>query len=648
MPMIPRIPKSKFEDQTTPRICFSTSIQGCLIGVNENKDISGEVFHVYGLDTPDYITPTKEQVKDVDITGEVWVTKKCSPKHLYDIKVIGKKSERTEKINGKTFKVPVWDYEKVEILKESEVLDESEYYLNTLLNEAIEKNSLQPTDRILKLDKAFTKMFTPYSYGFLKKEKPVKYSDYDNDSDFWNDFFEYNTFKSVQDSKKYKHVVCTEVVEIIADYFSKYDIPYKKWLMVSTSGEPHCVITAEIDGFVVKFDFTPQGRENWKPFRTKVFASEDDFIRPRYEKGKKTYCYNGYDPTNRKPSDLVKDISKRFNPICLKESVSHENSLNKQDILKLLSTLDYNKSDYWISYKAALVLYGIVENTNDIDLCCNKKMMDSLEKDGCVIEKASSGDIRKAIINDRIECFENNRRPTIKMNGYNVETVDSILKLYKDMNREKDQKTIETIERHQSLKESEVLDEQINNKIILDKAKDIMDKMNNIQYGSVYANGKISKRDSNDWYDDSNKFCPQPVLSTLKTKTGHCIDQSELERYYFKKANIKHKVFSMFPERGSNMYHNHAFLVFFDENDTPYWFDHAWYSERGIHKGDSLEELFKKICDKKRKADPKNDPENVERFKNIKYEIFEVPAKSCLCWDDYIDWVWKQKLVYKG
>ena len=312
-PMIPRIPKSKFEDQTTPRICFSTSIQGCLIGVNENKDISGEVFHVYGLETSNYITPTKEQVKDVDITGEVWVTEKCSPKHLYDIKVIGKKSEKTEKINGKMFKVPVWDYEKIE-----------------------------------------------------------------------------------------------------------------------------------------------------------------------------------------------------------------------------------------------------------------------------------------------------------------------------------------------GIQESEVLNEQINSKTILDKARDIMEKMNDIEYGSVYADGRKSKRDRNDWYDDSNKFCPQPVLSVLKHKMGHCIDQSELERYYFKKANIKHKVFSMFPERGSNMYHNHTFLVFFDENDTPYWFDHAWYSERGIHKGESLNELFKKICDKKRKADPQNDPENAERFKTLKYEIFEVPQKSCLSWDDYVEWVWRQKLVYKG
>ena len=50
-----------------------------------------------------------------------------------------------------------------------------------------------------------------------------------------------------------------------------------------------------------------------------------------------------------------------------------------------------------------------------------------------------------------------------------------------------------------------------------------MDKMKDIQYGSVYANGKILKggKDENDWYDDSNKFCPQPVHNSLKTKVGH-------------------------------------------------------------------------------------------------------------------------------
>ena len=397
-----------------------------------------------------------------------------------------------------------------------------------ILVEGIENGSLKPTDRILKLDRAFTKMFTPYNYGFLKEGEPVKYSDYEKDSDFWNDFFKYNIFKSVEDSKRIKHVVCTEVVEIIADYFDRNKTPYKKWLMLSSSGEPHCVITAEIDGFIVKFDFTPRGRDSWKPFRTKVFANENDFIKVRVERGKKTYCYNGYDPTGVKPSDFVKDISKKFSPASLNET----SKISIEDFANMFLTES--------------AIHSHLNNT------------------------------------------------------------------------------------------------------VLDKAREIMEKMNDIEYGSVYSNGKVSIQDNNDWYDDSNKFCPQPVTSILKTKVGHCIDQSELERYYFRKAGIKHKVFSMFPERGTNMYHNHTFLVFFDENDTPYWFDHAWYSEKGIHKGESLEALFKKICDKKRKADPKNDPERAEKFKNLKYEIFEVPAKEGLCWDDYIEWVWKQKLIYKG
>ena len=55
--MVPRVPKSDYEDQTIPRICFSTSIQGCLIGINENKDIQGKCFKVYSTETDEYYRP---------------------------------------------------------------------------------------------------------------------------------------------------------------------------------------------------------------------------------------------------------------------------------------------------------------------------------------------------------------------------------------------------------------------------------------------------------------------------------------------------------------------------------------------------------------------------------------------------------------
>lgn len=69
--LVPRIPKSDFEDQETPRICFAKDIQGCLIGINEDADITGETFNVYSITTADYYEPTEEEVADVAITGEV-------------------------------------------------------------------------------------------------------------------------------------------------------------------------------------------------------------------------------------------------------------------------------------------------------------------------------------------------------------------------------------------------------------------------------------------------------------------------------------------------------------------------------------------------------------------------------------------------
>ena len=43
--LIPRIPKSDYEDQRTPRICFAKTIQGCLIGNNESNGAVGDRRH---------------------------------------------------------------------------------------------------------------------------------------------------------------------------------------------------------------------------------------------------------------------------------------------------------------------------------------------------------------------------------------------------------------------------------------------------------------------------------------------------------------------------------------------------------------------------------------------------------------------------
>lgn len=113
--MTPRVPKSEYEDQTVPRICFSTSIQGCLIGINENKDITGEHFKVYCLETDHYYKPTLSEVPDRDITGEVWVQYAVEPDYLYDIEVTGKTGERLEELGDQMVMVPQWSYKVIEL-----------------------------------------------------------------------------------------------------------------------------------------------------------------------------------------------------------------------------------------------------------------------------------------------------------------------------------------------------------------------------------------------------------------------------------------------------------------------------------------------------------------------------------------------------
>lgn len=91
----PRVPKNffidkGFEDGTTPRVCFSTSIDGSLAGISQN--IEGKEFYVH---IPEgkikYYQPTN--VPDSKITKEVWVKDPVKLKCLGIIKV-GKAIEK--------------------------------------------------------------------------------------------------------------------------------------------------------------------------------------------------------------------------------------------------------------------------------------------------------------------------------------------------------------------------------------------------------------------------------------------------------------------------------------------------------------------------------------------------------------------------
>ena len=68
-----------------------------------------------------------------------------------------------------------------------------------------------------------------------------------------------------------------------------------------------------------------------------------------------------------------------------------ESTVNKAEIIDKLNAFPYAREDYWIITGGAMVLYGIREQTHDIDLGCNTRMTDALERDGFFDKYTESG-----------------------------------------------------------------------------------------------------------------------------------------------------------------------------------------------------------------------------------------------------------------
>ena len=87
--------------------------------------------------------------------------------------------------------------------------------------------------------------------------------------------------------------------------------------------------------------------------------------------------------------------------------------MNKQEILNHLSEFPYHRNDYWIITGGAMVMYGIREQTADIDLGCSKQLADQLETDGFMFKRTDDGK-RWFKYGENIEIFEDWLRDTVE------------------------------------------------------------------------------------------------------------------------------------------------------------------------------------------------------------------------------------------
>ena len=124
--------------------------------------------------------------------------------------------------------------------------------------------------------------------------------------------------------------------------------------------------------------------------------------------------------------------------------------LRKDEIIGLLNEAAFDRSEYWVTSGAAMVLHGIKETTRDIDLGCTTQMADRLEREGYDVEALRDGS-RKIVFSSAIGIFENwIEDQVILLEGLPVVSMDGLIRMKEKLGRKKDLEDIFLIKEHLS------------------------------------------------------------------------------------------------------------------------------------------------------------------------------------------------------
>ena len=123
--------------------------------------------------------------------------------------------------------------------------------------------------------------------------------------------------------------------------------------------------------------------------------------------------------------------------------------MNKEELLKLLKTLNLPEGDYYILGGSSLVIYGLKATTGDLDLCVSYELFQTLiETYNIDLSKVNHCGFYP--LNNLIEVVPNKKQElTYKIvDGLPVEDLNTILEFKKQRNAEKDRDIIPKIEEY--------------------------------------------------------------------------------------------------------------------------------------------------------------------------------------------------------
>lgn len=120
--------------------------------------------------------------------------------------------------------------------------------------------------------------------------------------------------------------------------------------------------------------------------------------------------------------------------------------MNKEELLKLVESLNIPKDEYYILGGGSLVMFGIKETTSDLDLCVSNELFAKL-KEKYNLDENDKNECGFYQISDIIEIIPNPKEEFTaqEIDGYKVEELKRILEFKKKRNAPKDKPYIEKI-----------------------------------------------------------------------------------------------------------------------------------------------------------------------------------------------------------
>lgn len=112
-----------------------------------------------------------------------------------------------------------------------------------------------------------------------------------------------------------------------------------------------------------------------------------------------------------------------------------QKKLNKEEIIKLINSLELCNKDFTVLSSGSLVLRGIMDNAHDLDIAVSKKGFEQLKQKYSLIDKGNNF----YIVSDNIECvIDDMKNSREKYEGYYLQDIQCYLDFIENSNREKD------------------------------------------------------------------------------------------------------------------------------------------------------------------------------------------------------------------